>query len=62
MINKYGKDGVVQISIVFVPLNFQKGTLKQDFLEICLTTFFVVRNFRDTSAMRVVFYLKMIKI
>ena len=33
-----------------------KGLLKGDFLEISLTTFFDVRNFRKTSAMRVIFF------
>ena len=39
-----------------------KGPLKGDFLEICLTTFFGVRNFENTSAMRSIFSLKLFKI
>ena len=33
--------------------------MKRDFLEIYLTTFFAVRKFKNTSAMRVIFFLRM---
>ena len=36
--------------------------LRRDFLDVDLTTFFGVTNFRNTSAMRVIFFLKMFKI
>ena len=39
-----------------------KGPLKRDFLDICLTTFFGIHNFRNTSAMRVIFILEISKI
>ena len=39
-----------------------KGPLKQHFLDIYLTTFFGVLKFKHTSAMRVIFFLKMFKI
>ena len=47
-----------------VPLSMLlvKGPLKENFLEICLTTFLGVRNFGNTSAMRVIFFLKMFEI
>ena len=35
---------------------FPKGPLKEDFLEIYLTKFFGVRNFGNTSAVRVIFF------
>ena len=38
-----------------------KGLLKRDFLDIDLTTFFKVRYFENTSAMRVIFSLKKFK-
>ena len=43
-------------------INFRKGPVKKDFSAIYLITFFGVRNFRNTSAMRVIFYVKMLKI
>ena len=45
-----------------LPCSFSKDLLKQDFLDVCLTTSFVVRNFGNTEAMRVIFFLKMFKI
>ena len=36
--------------------------LKRDFLGIVLTMFLGVRNFGNTSAMRVIFFLKMFQI
>ena len=39
-----------------------KGPLKREFLDIFLTTFFTIRNFGNTSAMRVIFFLKVFKI
>ena len=41
---------------------FAKVPMKRDFLEIRLTTFFGVRNFGNTSAMRRMFFLKKFKI
>ena len=38
------------------------GLQKQDFLDIYLTTVFGVRNFKNTSAMSVIFLFKMFKI
>ena len=38
------------------------GPLKRDFLDTYLTMDFGVRNFRNTSAMRVIFFPKMFKI
>ena len=47
-----------------VPLTccFTKGPLKEDFLETFLTTFLRVRNFANTSAVRVTFYWNCSKI
>ena len=45
-----------------LPCCFWKGSLKRDFSNIYLITFFGVRNFRNTSTMRVIFFLKMLKI
>ena len=45
-----------------LPSCFSKGPLKPEFLDSYLTTFFGVRNFVNTSAMRVIFFLKMFKI
>ena len=39
-----------------------KGALKWVFLDIYLTTFFAARNFQNTSAVRVIFFLKICKI
>ena len=41
-----------------VPCCISKGLQKHDFLDIYLTTFFRVRNFQNTSAMRVIFLSK----
>ena len=65
MITKYGNGAVVQMGTVFetrLPCFLSKGTLKRDFLDIYLTTFFGVRNFENKSAMRVIFFLKMFQI
>ena len=45
-----------------LPCCLSKGAMKQDFLDLHLTTFFEVRNFENTSAMRVNFFFKMCKI
>ena len=37
-----------------------KGSLKQHFLDINLTTFLEVRKFGNTSLMRVIFFLKLV--
>ena len=39
-----------------------EGSSERDFLDIYLTTFFGVRKFKNTSAMRVIFFLEMFKI
>ena len=44
------------------PCCFPKDPFKQDFLDIDVTMFFGVRNFGNTSAMRVIFFLKMFQI
>ena len=41
-----------------LPCCLSKGPPKQDYLDNYLTTFFRVRNFRNTSAMRVIFFWK----
>ena len=45
-----------------LPCCLSKGPLKRDFLDIYLTTLFGIRNLGNTSAMRVVFFLKVYKI
>ena len=45
-----------------LPFYFSKGPLKLDFLETYLTTYFGIRQFKSTSAMRVIYFLKMFKI
>ena len=44
-----------------LPCYFSKDPLKQDFLDIYLATLFGVRKFKNTSAIRVIFFLKMFK-
>ena len=39
-----------------------EGSSERDFLDIYLTTFFGVRKFKNTSAMRVILFLKIFKI
>ena len=39
-----------------------EGPSKRVFLDIYLSTFFRVRKFKNTSAMRVIFFLKMCQI
>ena len=43
--------------LAHLPCYLSKGSLKQDFLDFHLTTFFRVRKFKNTSAMRVIFFL-----
>ena len=45
-----------------LPCYFSKNPLKEEFLDIYLTTFFGVDKFKNTSAMRVIFFLKIFKI
>ena len=45
-----------------LPSYLWNGPLKRDFLDIYITTFFGVRKFQNTSALRVIFSLKMFKI
>ena len=45
-----------------LPCHLSKGPLKRDFLDIYLTTSFGVHNFKNASAMRVIFFLEMFKI
>ena len=45
-----------------LPCYLSKGPIKRDFLDIYLTTFFGVCKFKNTSDMRVIFFLEMIKI
>ena len=47
---------------VYLSFCFSEGPLKEDFLDIYLTTFFRVRKFKTTSAMKVILFLKMLKI
>ena len=56
VINKYGKGAVIEIETVIenrlntacLPCCLWRGSLKQDFLDIYLTTYFEVRHFRST--------------
>ena len=41
---------------------FSKGSLKREFLESYFATYFGIRNFGNTSAMSIIFSLKMFKI
>ena len=45
-----------------LPSNLAKSKQKREFLDIYLTTYFGVRNFKNTSVMGVIFFLKMVKI
>ena len=45
-----------------LPRHLSKGALKEDFLDISLTRYFGVPKFKNTSARRVIFFLKMLKI
>ena len=45
-----------------LPCYLLKGLLKRDFLDIYLTTFFGIRYFENTSAMRIIFFLKILRI
>ena len=61
VINNYAKGGVVQISTVLVPVHHaarQSVLWNRIFLDIYLSTFFGVRNFRNKWARRVFFFGK----
>ena len=45
-----------------LPCYLAKGPLKRGFLGIYLSTFFGVCNFKNTSAMRVIFFFKCSKL
>ena len=45
-----------------LPCYFCKSLLKWDFLDIDLTTFLAVHKFKNASAIRLIFFLKMFKI
>ena len=45
-----------------LPCYLPNSPLKHDFLDIYLTTLFGVRKFKNTSAMRLIYFLKMFKI
>ena len=60
-INKYGKGDFNSVS-ARLPCWLWKGRLKQNFLDIYLTTSFGVRKFKNTSAMRGIFFQKIFKI
>ena len=45
-----------------LPCYLSKGPLKRDFLDIFFTKFSGVRKFKTTSAVQVIFFLKMFKI
>ena len=63
--NQYYKLAVVQLWTVFWPVyHVTCGSVlwNRTFLYIYLTTFFSVRNFKNTSALRVIFFSKMLKI
>ena len=45
-----------------LPCYLSKAPVKLDFLDNYLNTFFGILNFGNTSAMRVIFFLKMYKI
>ena len=53
---------IFQHSLIPFTFCFSKGPLKCDFLDIYLTTFFGIRNFGNTTAMWVIFFLKGLKI
>ena len=59
--DKYAKVAVVKILAVFWPV-CHVTFLKRDFFDIDLTTFFGIRNFGNTCAMKVIFLFKMFKI
>ena len=46
---------------VRLPCWLLKGPLKRDFSDIFIITFLGVRSFKNTSAMRIIFFLKMFK-
>ena len=52
----------VQHCLIHLPCCLTKDPMKRDFLHIYLTTFLGIRNFRNTSAMGVIFFLKVWKI
>ena len=62
--HKYGKGGVAQMSTVFgFPYHVASPSVlfKVTFFKIHLNTFFGVRNFGNTSAMRVITFLLNVK-
>ena len=52
---EYAKGADLNSVYARLPCCFSKGLEKGDFLDIYLTTVFRVRNFENTSAMRVIF-------
>ena len=52
----------VQCFGLFTMFFLSKVALKTDFLDIYLTMFFGIRKFKNTSAMSVILFLKMLKI
>ena len=64
VINKYGKWCHSDFSTVWshLPCCLSKGPLKQDFLDIYVTTFFLIRKFGNTSALRVILFRKCAKL
>ena len=65
MINKYDKGGVVQIWTMFsriYDVAFRLYPLKQYFLGIDLAMFLGVPNLGNISAMRAIFFLKILQI
>ena len=64
MVDKYRKGSVLQISKSLPSVYHcwpSKGPLKPNFLNIYVTTFFRVRIFENTSAMRVIIFFDNIK-
>ena len=45
-----------------LPCYLSKGLLKRDFLDSYLTTFFALLQFENTSAKRVIFFLKIFRV
>ena len=50
-----------QQCLVHLNMLLVKGPLKEDFLKNFLTTLLGVRNFGNTSAMRIIFFLKNVR-
>ena len=51
-----------QHCLISFPFYLSNCRLKSDFLNVYLTTLFGIRNFGKTSAMRVIFFLKVFNI